>query len=56
MKDKITKLFLSDEGKDIYRDVFRAIDDYGMSERMQKGVLVGFSGGPDSVMLLSFLA
>jgi tRNA(Ile)-lysidine synthase len=56
MKDKITRLFLSDEGKAVQNDILRAIDEYSMADSLNRGVLVGFSGGADSVMLLSFLA
>ena len=56
MKDKIRTLFSSDKGKRLQEDIFRAINDYKMSEHFNRGVLVGLSGGADSVFLLSFLA
>ena len=53
--DKIERLFSSDLGKKIYSDSLRAISDYKMNTMIEKGVLVGLSGGADSVMLLCFL-
>ena len=49
------KLFLGGKGKAIYEDAKRAVEDYSMLEKMQGGVIVGFSGGADSLMLLLFL-
>ena len=51
MKD----IFSSKLGGEIYASALRAIDDHRMLERMKRGVLVGFSGGADSVMLLLLL-
>lgn len=48
-------LFSSPTGKKIYSDVKRAIEDFSMNAQISRGVLVGFSGGPDSLMLLLFL-
>ena len=48
-------LFSSEVGKRIYSDFLRIIDDFSMEEKIRGGVLVGFSGGADSVMLLSSL-
>ena len=48
-------LFDSDKGGEIYSDFLRAISDFSMKEKIADGVLVGFSGGADSVMLLSLL-
>ena len=56
MKDKINSLFLSEKGKRISEAIARAVEDYRMSDLINSGTLVGFSGGADSVMLLSFLA
>ena len=55
MVNKIRKLFASAEGKKIYATIEKAIFEHNMLEQMRRGVLVGFSGGADSVMLLSFL-
>ncbi len=49
------ELFSSSLGKSIYEDIKRAIADFSMDARILRGVLVGFSGGPDSLMLLLFL-
>ena len=42
-------------GKTIYENAERAIADFSMSDKLRGGVLVGLSGGADSVMLLYFL-
>jgi tRNA(Ile)-lysidine synthase len=55
MVNKIRKLFASPEGKKIYATIEKAIFEHNMLEQMRRGVLVGFSGGADSVLLLSFL-
>ena len=51
-KINIDIIFSSDIGKKIYEDALLAISDFCMDSMMSGGVLVGFSGGPDSVMLL----
>lgn len=38
-----------------YESFLSAIREYRMEERIERGVLVGFSGGPDSVLLLTLL-
>jgi tRNA(Ile)-lysidine synthase len=48
-------IFSSDVGEKIYEDVALAISDFNMDSLLAGGVLVGFSGGPDSVMLLCAL-
>ena len=53
--DKLKELFLSKTGQDIYAAAVRAIADNSMEAAISSGVLVGFSGGPDSIMLLAFL-
>ena len=42
-------------GEKIYADAVAAIRDYSMDKLISGGVLVGLSGGADSVMLLRFL-
>ncbi len=42
-------------GKRIYENAERAISDFSMGDMLRGGVLVGLSGGADSVMLLYFL-
>ncbi len=53
--DKISTLFTTDEGRSVYESALSAVCDYGMESAINSGVLVGLSGGPDSVMLLLFL-
>ena len=55
LHDKIDRMFSSPEGKLLYSNAISLMQRYGMQEIINKGVLVGFSGGPDSVMLLSLL-
>lgn len=55
MVNKIRKLFASPDGKKIYATIEKAIFEHNMLEQIRRGVLVGLSGGADSVLLLSFL-
>ncbi len=48
-------LFDGELGERLYQKVSNFIDKHSMKEPIEKGVLVGFSGGPDSVFLLEFL-
>ena len=48
-------LFEAEEGKRIHGLILKAINDRSMTEHIDRGVLVGFSGGADSVLLLIFL-
>ena len=48
-------IFLTKTGKKVFSAAIRAIDEYGMQKQLRKGVLVGLSGGADSVMLLLLL-
>ena len=52
---KISDMFSSSEGSVIFDRINRYINENNMHECFPEGVLLGFSGGPDSVMLLSFL-
>lgn len=54
MENKISKMLESKQGSLVYDSVNRYISQFGMD--VTRGILVGFSGGPDSVMLLSVLA
>lgn len=54
-KDDLNVLFSSDLGKKIFTLCENAISDFSMKSRIEQGVLVGLSGGADSVMLLCFL-
>lgn len=51
----IESLFSSEAGERIYRMAASAIDKHKMANMIHRGVLLGFSGGPDSVMLLCVL-
>ena len=55
MDNMVEKLFSSELGARIYSKASRTIGLYGMKHMIEKGVLVGFSGGADSVMLLLLL-
>lgn len=55
MLDKISRLFSSDKGKKIYDSALQSIEAYSMDKILSDGVLVGLSGGADSVMLLCFI-
>ena len=55
MRLDIKKLFETESGAAIYSEAKRAISDFSMDEMLSGGVLVGLSGGADSVMLLCLL-
>ncbi len=42
----------STKAREVLSAATKAIEDYGMAEKLLRGVLVGLSGGADSVMLL----
>lgn len=48
-------LFSSNKGLSIYNRALDAIKEYSMQDSLKGGVVVGFSGGADSVMLLLLL-
>ncbi len=52
---KISDMFSSSEGSALFNRINRYANENNMHECFPEGILVGFSGGPDSVMLLSFL-
>lgn len=52
---KINDMLSSPEGSIVFDRINRYVIENNMTERFSGGILVGFSGGPDSVMLLSFL-
>ncbi len=51
----INKLFKTKTGSIVYSDAMRAMSDFSMDSMVSGGVLVGLSGGADSVMLLCLL-
>ncbi len=55
MVNNINKMFSSTEGGAVYECALRTVEENNMHPLIESGVLVGFSGGADSVMLLSFL-
>ncbi len=55
MDIKIKNLFDTEKGKEIYSKACKTLEAYNMVEMIRSGVLVGLSGGADSVMLLCFL-
>ena len=55
MTEKIKQLFTSRLGRKIYSEIIDTVERENMAESFKNGVLVGFSGGADSVLLLSFL-
>ena len=54
--NKIKELFSSEKGKLILDKAKATITRYSMDKDIKNGVYVGFSGGADSVMLLSLLS
>ncbi len=55
MDKKYTSLFEDEQGNLLYLSALSAIKEFGMEEKIKNGVLVGLSGGADSVFLLLFL-
>ena len=55
MRPDIKTLFKTKTGFTVYSEAMRAISDFSMDEMLSRGVLVGLSGGADSVMLLCLL-
>ena len=51
----IASMFASDIGKEIYESILHTVEAEKMANMIDRGVLVGFSGGADSVLLLCFL-
>ncbi len=54
-KNSIFDMFASPEGEKAYRSAADTITLYGMDKSLAGGVVVGLSGGADSVFLLSLL-
>jgi tRNA(Ile)-lysidine synthase len=55
MVNKFDRLFESDLGKKIYSTIEKTVSEHNMLDMIKSGVLVGLSGGADSVMLLAYL-
>ena len=55
MDNKLDRLFSSEIGARIYADAECVIKKYELDSIIRSGVLIGLSGGADSVMLLHFL-
>ena len=53
--NSIEEMFASQKGKDIYERVLSTVYCENMASLIDGGLVVGFSGGPDSVFLLCFL-
>jgi len=54
-RNKISELFSSERGERIYGHFLRAVEDNAMRPLIDAGVIVGLSGGADSVMLALIL-
>ena len=55
MRSKIDLMFKSELGKALFYEAEQTMINYGMSDMLAGGVLLGLSGGADSVFLLCFL-
>ena len=55
LNKKAEEVFNTDVGATIYNQILLTMKKHGMEERIHEGVLLGFSGGADSVTLLLFL-
>ena len=55
LNNKAKEVFESEKGALIYNEIFDTVKKHNMSDLIDKGVLLGFSGGADSMMLLLFL-
>ena len=53
-RNKIQEFF-NGAGKDLYDSCLNTVKKFGMTSLIESGVLVGFSGGADSMLLLCFL-
>lgn len=55
LNEKINNMFRSAKGEEAYCEIMKTVNTHKMLDFIHKGVLIGFSGGADSVFLLSFL-
>lgn len=53
--EKFENFFGGKLGKSLYLDIEKTVAEFSMTEKIKQGVLVGLSGGADSVLLLNFL-
>ena len=51
----IESMFTSQRGSEVYDRIISTVNSENMASLIEDGLLIGFSGGPDSVFLLSFL-
>ena len=51
----VENMFSSSRGSEIYARIITTVEEEGMSAFLENGVLLGLSGGADSVFLLCFL-
>ena len=56
LSNKIAEMFSSENGSNIYDRITATLKTENMTAQIEQGVLVGFSGGADSVLLLCYLA
>ncbi len=52
---KFENIFKTELGERLYSEAEKAVFEFSMNEKISYGVLVGFSGGADSLFLLLFL-
>ena len=52
----IENMFASEEGSELYKRISNTIEKENMLHYIERGLLVGFSGGADSVFLTCFLS
>ena len=55
LTDRTAALYASDGFSAVYRSFLHTAEKHGMLDAMRGGCAIGFSGGPDSVMLLLLL-
>ncbi|MBO5906795.1 MAG: tRNA lysidine(34) synthetase TilS [Clostridia bacterium] len=55
MDNSLDRIFSTPEGVRVYQTACDTVKKYGMDAMIKKGVLLGLSGGADSVMLMYFL-
>ena len=55
LSNTILDMFASKKGSELYERIVTTVEREGMSVLIERGVLIGFSGGADSVFLACFL-